>query len=63
MYDAIRIKWIEWSKCTSKEQELHGDKREASFTLNGGVLKVEAKSPDVSADTTSEIMIEGSLEV
>ena len=61
MYDANRIKWIEWSKCTSKEQEMHGDKREASFTLNGGVLKVEAKSPDINADTTSEIMIQYAL--
>ena len=52
-----RLRWIDWSKCTSKHQELVGDKNASIF----GSIKREMKSLDIQADTSSEVLLQYAL--
>ena len=61
LYEENRLRWIAWSSCVSKEQELMGDKKDTAFSLSGNVLKLEAKSADVVADTSNEILLQYAL--
>ena len=60
MYEENRLRWIDWSRCTSREQELQGDpKKDVSFSLDSstGRLKVEPKRDCDRADTSTEVML------
>ena len=64
IYEENRLKYVEWSKCTSRESELQSDqKKDASFTLDSttGKLKVETKTSSEQADTSSEILLQYAL--
>ena len=64
MYEENRLKYIDWSKCTSRESELQGDaKKDPCFTLDTttGKLKVESKPQTEHADTSSEILLQFAL--
>ncbi len=61
IYDENRLRWISWEKCISKEQELVGDKKEQAFTVSGNTLKLESRSSDAVADTSSEILLNYAL--
>ena len=61
MYEENRSKYIDWSKCTSRESELQGDaKKDPCFTLDTstGKLKVESKPQTEHADASSEILLQ-----
>ena len=63
-YKANELKYIPWEKCVSKEDELRGEKKkDIKFTVEeaSGKLRVEHKSPDLIADTSSEIMVQQAL--
>ena len=63
-YEANELKYIPWEKCVSKEDELRGEKKkDIKFTVEeaSGKLRVEHKSPDLVADTSSEIMVQQAL--
>ena len=62
IYDENRLRWISWEKCISKEQELVGDKKEQAFTVSGNTLKLESRSSDAVADTSSEILLNYALD-
>lgn len=60
MYDDNRLRFIDWEKYVSKDQELQSDsKKITSFALDQstGKLKVESKGPEEKADTSSDIMV------
>ena len=60
MYEENRLRWIDWSRCTSREQELQGEpKKDVSFSLDSstGRLKVEPKRDCDRADTSTEVML------
>ena len=64
IYEENRLKYVEWSKCTSRESELQCDpKKDASFTLDSttGKLKVETKTSSEQADTSREILLQYAL--
>ena len=59
MYDDNRLRFLDWDKCISKEQEMASEKRCTSFSVDGsGKLKIESKADSVDkADTSNEIML------
>ena len=61
IFEENRLRWIDWSKCTSKDQELVGDKKDPTFTVSGRSIKMEMKSPDIHADTSSEVLLQYAL--
>ena len=64
IYDANRLRFVAWDKYTSREDELERDaKKDQAFTIDSaGNLKVEAKQADVTADTSSEMLLQYALQ-
>ena len=59
-YEANELRYIPWDRCTSREQEVSSEKkREIKLTLDepSGKLKVDSKTPEEVADTSSEILV------
>ena len=60
MYDDNRLRFLEWEKYISKDQEMQSEgKKITSFALDqgSGKLKLENKGPDEKADTSSDILV------
>ena len=60
MYEDNRLRFIEWEKYVSKDQEMQAEgKKITSFAVDQGTgkLKIENKSPDEKADTSSDILM------
>ena len=60
MYDDNRLRFLEWEKYVSKDQEMQSEgKKITSFAVDqgSGKLKIENKSPDEKADTSSDILM------
>ena len=60
MYDDNRLRFIEWEKYVSKDQEMQSEgKKITSFAIDqgSGKLKIENKGPDEKADTSSDILM------
>ena len=59
-YEANELRYIPWDRCTSREQEVSSEKkREIKLTLDepSGKLKVDSKTTEEVADTSSEILV------
>ena len=60
MYEDNRLRFIEWEKYVSKDQEMQAEgKKITSVAVDQGTgkLKIENKSPDEKADTSSDILM------
>ena len=60
IYEDNRLRYIEWDRCLSKEQEMQSDsKKVTAFSLDSasGKLKIENKLPDDEADTSTDILL------
>ena len=60
VYEDNRLRYIEWDRCLSKEQEMQSDsKKVTAFSLDSasGKLKIENKLPDDKADTSTDILL------
>ena len=57
IFDDNRLRWVDWSKCTSKEQELAGDKKEHTFTVSNGTIKVDSKPQEIQANTATDVLV------
>ena len=60
MYDDNRLRFLEWEKYVSKDQEMQSEgKKITSFALDqgSGKLKIENKGPGEKADASSDIMV------
>ena len=60
MYEDNRLRFIEWEKYASKDQEMQAEgKKITSFAVDQGTgkLKIENKAPDEKADTSSDILM------
>ena len=60
IYEDNRLRYIEWDRCLSKEQEMQSDsKKVTAFSLDSasGKLKIENKLPDDKADTSTDILL------
>ena len=65
MYESNVLKYVEWSKCTSREQELSCDsKKDIRLTIDPDTsrLKVEAKTKQLEADASSEVLVMQALQ-
>ncbi len=64
IYGSNRLRFIPSEKCTAKETELEKDsKPEHMFSLDAsGKLKIESKKTDVSADTSTKILLQYALQ-
>ena len=57
-YEHDEVRWIALASCTSREQELAGQKRDAYFALNSdGQLKVAPPKITAHADTSSDLKV------
>lgn len=61
LFKKNRLKWVDWAKCTSKDQELVGDKKDTTFTVSGRSIKLDTEQPDITADTSSEVLMQYAL--
>ena len=60
VYEDNRLRYIEWDRCLSKEQEMQSDSKKVTvFSLDSatGKLKIENKLPDDKADTSTDILL------
>ena len=60
MYDDSRLRFIEWDRYVSKDQEMQSEGNKiTSFSVDqgSGKLKIENRSPDEKADTSSDILV------
>ena len=64
VYEWNRLHFVPWEKYTAKDTELEKDSRpEHMFSLDAsGKLKIESKNADVSADTSTEILLQFALQ-
>lgn len=64
MYESNRLRFVPWEKYTAKEAEIDKEVRtEHLFALDSsGKLKVEGKKSDVTADTSTEILLQYALQ-
>ena len=62
IFDDNRLRWVDWSKCTSKEQEMTGEKKDHTFTVSNGAIKIDSKPQDVQADTTTDVLVQYALQ-
>ena len=53
---------VDWSKCTSKEQEVTGERKDHTFTVTNGTIKIDAKPQDIQADTTTDVLMQYALQ-
>ena len=63
-FDANRLSYIAWEKCTSRtDEQEHDMKKNPLLTIDGssGQLRLERKAPEKVADVGSEIKIQGAL--
>ena len=60
VYESNRLRFVPWEKYTAKDTELEKDRRpEHKFSLDAsGKLKIESKKADVSAVTSTEILLQ-----
>ena len=59
-YESNELRYISWESCTSREQEVGSDKKkDIRFTLDEatGRLKIDNKSHEDKADTSSEVLV------
>ena len=59
MYDDNRLRFLEWEKYVSKDQEMQSEGKKITFAIDqgSGKLKIENKGPDEKADTSSDILM------
>ncbi len=64
IYETNRLRFVPWKNYHAKETELEKDsKPEHMFSLDAsGKLKIESKKTDVSADTSTEILLQYALQ-
>ena len=64
VYESNRLRFVPWEKYTAKDTELEKEsKPEHMFSLDAsGKLKIESKKTDVSADTSTEILLQFALQ-
>ena len=64
IYESNRLRFVPWEKYTAKDTELEKEsKPEHMFSLDAsGKLKIESKKTDVSADTSTEILLQFALQ-
>ena len=61
MFEDNRLKWVDWAKCTSKEQELTGEKKEHTFTVKNDTIKIDTKPQEAQADTATDVLMQYAL--
>ena len=57
VYDADRLRYLEWNKCTSRESELLHGKKETALKIENGMLKIQKNETTEEADTSTELLI------
>ena len=64
MFEDNRIRWLEWSSFTTKDQEVMGVNKDSTFLLEISAMSVKAKAqaPDLEAQLGSEIKIRFALQ-